>query len=94
MTIEYHDPRAALPTSPTPYALGADFSQPLTIGLLANGFPDSAEFLAALEQALQAALPSAHFRHYNKGNPSVPASAALLATIRAECQAVASAYGH
>ncbi len=94
MTIHYHDPRAALATAPEPYTLRADFAQPLTVGLLANGFPDSAEFLAALAVTLQARLPAANFRHYNKDNPSVTASAALLATISAECQVVASAYGH
>ncbi len=94
MTIYYHDPRAALATAPQPYTLRADFAQPLTIGLLANGFPDSAEFLTALAVTMQARLPTASFRHYNKGNASVSASAALLATISAECQVVASAYGH
>ncbi len=94
MTVHYHDPRAALATAPQPYTLCADFAQPLTVGLLANGFPDSAEFLAALAATLQSRLPAASFRHYNKGNPSIPASAELLATICAECQVVASAYGH
>ncbi len=94
MTIHYHDPRATPPLVPQPYTLGADFTRPLTIGLLANGFPDSAEFLAALEETLHAALPSATFRHYNKGNPSIPATESLLTTISTECQAVASAYGH
>jgi len=94
MPVHYHDPRAALPTAPLAYTLGADFAQPLTIGLLANGFPDSAEFLEALEHSLRTALPNASFRHYNKGNPSIPATEAMLATIVTECQAVASAYGH
>jgi hypothetical protein len=93
-TVHYHDPRAALATAPEPYTLRADFAQPLTIGLLANGFPDSAEFLTALEATLRAKLPAASFRRYNKGNPSIPASATLLATISTECQVVASAYGH
>ena len=94
MSLQYHDPRAALPAAPTPYTLGADLSQPLTIGLLANGFPDSVEFLAAVESALQERLPAARFQRYNKGNPSIPASTALLEQIAAECAVVASAYGH
>ena len=94
MSIQYHDPRAALPAAAVPYALHAEMSAPITIGLLANGFPDSVEFLAAVEVALKLALPAAQFRHYNKGNPSIPATPALLATISGECQAVASAYGH
>lgn len=94
MTLEYHDPRASLPTAPEPYQLAADFAQPLTVGLLANGFPGSVEFLDAVEAALAARLPAARFKRYNKGNPSIPAGAALLAEIGGECQAVASAYGH
>jgi hypothetical protein len=94
MTIHYHDPRATPPSAPLAYTLRADFSQPLTMGLLANGFPDSAEFLQALKEALQKALPAASFRHYNKGNPSIPATDTMLDLISAECQVVASAYGH
>ncbi|MSQ67430.1 MAG: hypothetical protein EXR83_04445 [Gammaproteobacteria bacterium] len=94
MSLQYHDPRAAQPTLAAPYRLGADFSQAVTVGLLANGFPGSVEFLDALEMALGAALPTAHFKRYNKGNPSIPASAELLAAMQAECDAVASAYGH
>jgi hypothetical protein len=94
MTVHYHDPRAALPTAPLAYTLGADFSQPLTLGLLANGFPDSVEFLDAVEAALGEHQPGLTIRRYNKGNPSIPATAALLAQIAGECQVVASAYGH
>ena len=94
MSIHYHDPRASLPVAPEPYRLAADFSQSLTLGLLANGFPGSVEFLDAVEAALAAQLPAARFKRYNKGNPSSPASDALLAEISGECQAGASAYGH
>ena len=94
MSVHYHDPRGALPTQDTPYRLGLDFSQPRTLGLLANGFPDSVQFLDALESALRAASPKLSFRRYNKGNPSIPASEALLAQMASECNAVASAYGH
>ncbi len=94
MSLQYHDPRAALPAAPTPYTLGADLSGPVTIGLLANGFPDSVEFLDAVEAALTAALPGAAFQRYNKGNPSIPATNALLDQMVAECTVVASAYGH
>ena len=94
MSIDYHDPRASLPVAPEPYRLAADFSHSLTLGLLANGFPGSVEFLDAVEAALAAQLPGAHFKRYNKGNPSIPANDALLAEISRDCQAVASAYGH
>ena len=94
MSVHYHDPRGDLPTQATPYHLGVDFSRPRTLGLLANGFPDSVQFLDALEQALAAAQPGLSFRRYDKGNPSIPASEALLTRMAAECDAVASAYGH
>lgn len=94
MSILYHDPRAAPLAPPEPYHLRADFSQPLTIGLFANGFPDSVAFLEALGHALGTSLPTAAFRHYNKGGPSIRASDAMLARITAECDVVVCAYGH
>ncbi|MBI2803142.1 MAG: hypothetical protein HYX63_23225 [Gammaproteobacteria bacterium] len=94
MNVQYHDPRAAPLKPPEPYVLSADLSQPVTIGLLANGFPDSVAFLEALEQALAPVLPRARFRHYNKGNPSIRVTESLLATIAGECAVVATAYGH
>ena len=94
MSVQYHDPRGELPTQATPYQLGLAFDQPRTLGLLANGFPDSVQFLDALEAALRASVPTLSFRRYDKGNPSIPASEALLDRMAAECDAVASAYGH
>lgn len=94
MSIEYLDPRALRLAPPAPYALRARFDGPVTMGLLANGFPDSVAFLDAVEQALAARLPAARFRRYDKGNPSIPATPALLERIVAECDVVASAYGH
>lgn len=94
MSIEYLDPRATRLAPPSPYALRARFDGAVTIGLLANGFPDSVAFLDAVEQALATRLPTAGFRRYDKGNPSIPATPALLDRIVAECDVVASAYGH
>ncbi len=94
MPIQYHDPRATRLAPPVPYQLRAALDGPLTVGLLANGFPDSVAFLDAVEGALAAALPAASFRRYDKGNPSIPASEALLTRIAEECDVVASAYGH
>lgn len=94
MSVQYLDPRATRATPPEPYRLRADLDGAVTIGLLANGFPDSVAFLDAVEAALAAALPAASFRRYDKGNPSIPASDALLERIAAECTVVASAYGH
>jgi hypothetical protein len=94
MSVQYHDPRAAPLNPPEPYELKADLSQALTVGLLANGFPDSAVFLDAVETALRAELPNAEFRHYDKGNASIPAPEELLERIVSECEVVVSAYGH
>lgn len=94
MTLEYLDPRATRLAPPEAYRLSATLDGPLTIGLLANGFPDSVAFLDAVESALGARLPAARFRRYDKGNPSIPATAALLGQIVGECDVVASAYGH
>ena len=45
--IEYHDPQANSSVAVTPYQLGISLAggRPLTVGLLANGFPDSENFL-------------------------------------------------
>jgi hypothetical protein len=94
MTIEFHDPRAAPSAPPEPYTPRADLTLPQTIGLLANGFPDSEAFLQAMEVALAAHLPGAQFRHYNKRNASIPANAELVGTIQRECTAAIAAYGH
>jgi hypothetical protein len=95
MAVSFHDPRGRIGTPIEPYLLRADWSAGApAIGLLANGFPDSVEFLDAVEAALAAHQPTLTIRRYNKGNPSIPATAALLAQIAGECQVVASAYGH
>ena len=94
MTVQYHDPRAQPLTPAEPYRLRADLSKPLTIGMLANGFPDSDTFLEAVEAALAERLPDALFRHYNKGNASIRVSEEMLAAIAAECGALIAAYGH
>lgn len=77
-----------------PYELTAEVSAPLTIGLLANGFPDSEAFLDHVQKALADAVPHASFHRYNKRNASAVVTDAMLDTIVAECQAVVGAYGH
>ena len=94
MPIQYHDPRAVRLAPPVPYQLKAKLDGPLSVGLLANGFPDSVAFLDAVQAALAPALPAASFKRYDKGNPSIPANEDLLTRIAAECDVVASAYGH
>ena len=94
MSIQFHDPRAEPSRPVETYALVAALDGPVTIGLLANGFPDSVEFLEAVEDALGESLPEASFTRYDKGGPSVPVTAHLVDDIVERCDAVVAAYGH
>ena len=81
--IRLHDPRATLAVETTPYGLGIDLeaAQGPRLAFLANGFPDSVPFLEALAEALKARLPRLEARHWDKGNASIPAPAAMLEEI-------------
>jgi hypothetical protein len=92
--VTFLDPRAEPGTPVDPYELVVELDQPITIGLLANGFPDSAPFLDHVGEALAALVPHATFVRYDKGNASAIASDQLLDRITAECRAVVTAYGH
>jgi hypothetical protein len=93
--IEFHDPRAPTEVATSPYTLGIDLdsSRGVTVGFLANGFPDSVAFLEAVADTLRERTGVA-IRHWNKGNASVSVSPAMLEEIKASCQAVVAAYGH
>jgi hypothetical protein len=93
--IRFVDPRAETATAIEPYTLRADWSAgPPTIGLLANGFPDSVAFLEEIGAVLTERLPGVVLRSWNKGNASAPASDQLLDGIAEEVAAVIAAYGH
>lgn len=93
--IEFFDPRAAPGTPVDPYELGIALGdEPVTIGLLANGFPDSVAFLDHVEKSLTTLVPGARFARYDKGNASAVVSDQMLGEIVAECRAVVAAYGH
>ncbi len=94
MGVTFVDPRAEPGAAVEPYELGADLSGAVTIGLLANGFPDSVPFLDQVEEAMRAVLPGATFARWDKGNASAVASPAMLEEIVGRCQAVVAAYGH
>jgi len=95
MSITFVDPRAEPGASVEPYTLAADLDvDGLTIGLLANGFPDSVAFLDQVEAALAEALPAASFLRWDKGDASSVASPSMLEEMRGSCQAVVAAYGH
>ncbi len=94
--IEYHNPKGEVATKPTPYELGIKIrgANQITVGLLANGFPDSENFLARIGEVIREIEPGVEIASYNKGNASVPANDEMLATITADCDAVIAAYGH
>lgn len=94
--MRFHDPRAEVAVEATPYSLGIDLAgtNRCKVAFLANGFPDSVPFLEALADALTARLPQLEARHWNKGNASIPAPAAMLEEIEQDCDAVIAAWGH
>ncbi len=94
MSIEYHDPRANTRQSDEPYACRLAPQSDPTVGLLANGFPDSEAFLDAVATAITCVRPRVQIRRYNKHGASAPAKASLIDALVAECDAVVTAYGH
>ena len=93
MEIEYLDPQADPGEPVTPYGLSAGRGA-LTIGLLANGFPDSVPFMDAVGESLRRVRPDVEVRAWNKGNASMVADDQLMGEITEECDAVVAAYGH
>lgn len=93
MAIEYLDPQADPGEAVTPYELSAG-SGALTIGLLANGFPDSVPFMDAVGESLRRVRPDVEVRAWNKGNASMVADDQMMAEITDTCDAVVAAYGH
>ena len=102
MSIVFTDPRGVPITPPEPYTARIDLASfdadGLTIGLLANGFPDSAAFLRQVERALTEAHGArgrvVRTIFADKGNASAPAPEAMLAAMADEVHAVVTAYGH
>ncbi|MEZ5410728.1 MAG: hypothetical protein R2761_22060 [Acidimicrobiales bacterium] len=95
MAVRFLDPRGSIGTPIEPYTLSADWSAGApAIGLLANGFPDSVNFLTEIGEVLATELPGVRTVLWNKGDASSLASDDLLTTIVGEVQAVIAAYGH
>jgi hypothetical protein len=92
--VEFHDPRGAAEVEQLSYGLGIELKAGATLGLLANGFPDSENFLQALSTELGKRVPGIKVRHWNKGNASIPANEEILAAIESNCDAAIAAYGH
>lgn len=95
MAVQFLDPRADAGAAVEPYELSLDLTDgPISIGLLANGFPDSERFLDKVEKELAHLVPGATFHRYNKGNASITVPDDMLSSIVSECSAVVAAYGH
>lgn len=96
MTITYLDPTSAPGVAVEPYGVASlPTGRPATIGLLANGFPDSIAFLDHVERALLAVAPvGTVIRRYAKPNASAVVSDQVLARMTDECEAVVASYGH
>ncbi|MCB1746904.1 MAG: hypothetical protein H6977_09435 [Gammaproteobacteria bacterium] len=94
MAIQFHDPRGETRVPPERYSCRHPLEGAVSIGLLANNFPDSVAFLDAVETALGERLPRARFRRYAKPGASAPASDALVAEMAGQCDALVTAYGH
>ena len=93
--ISFHDPRAEPGAPVEPYVLSLDVhASAITLGLVANGFPDSEAFLDHVQEALSQRLPEATFRRWNKRNASSVISDEMLADTVSSVDAVVAAYGH
>ena len=96
--VKFHDPRGDIATEIDLYELSKDISandgEGITIGLLANGFPDSELFLTKVDNALRERLPKVSTKLWNKRNAAMVVSDEMLAEINSSCQVAIAAYGH
>ena len=96
--LKFVDPRGNDATVIEPYTLSKDLksgeSSATTVALLANGFPDSENFLRAVSAALKKRLPDVKTKVWNKGNAGIEADDEIVAEIVADCQVAIAAYGH
>jgi hypothetical protein len=94
--VRFVDPRAQPGAAIEPYELCWDIAAgfPPSIGVLANGFPDSVPFADEVAAALGRRLPGTELRTWNKGNASAPASVALLDEVAGATAVCVALYGH
>ncbi|MAJ89104.1 MAG: hypothetical protein CL416_05865 [Acidimicrobiaceae bacterium] len=94
MAISFLDPRGESAVEPTLYDISTRLEPGVTVGLLANGFPDSVAFLDAVGEAIIAIRPGVTLARWDKGDASAIAGDEMLDEIEPECAAVIAAYGH
>ncbi len=92
--MKFLDPRGQRSGPIDPYTSRATLEAGQQVGLFANGFPGSVEFLEHVGAAVQKVLPQVTVKLWNKGNASALASPEDLAEISDTCSAVIAAYGH
>lgn len=96
MPVWFHDPRPPIVEAEQSFERLRLRSIPdsPTIGLLANGFPDSAQFLDAVAQQISAMIDGVVFERVTKVSPPTPLTEAQLTLLTTTCDAVVAAYGH
>jgi len=94
--IKYHNPQAETSIPSLAYQLGINLkgSNNAKVALLANGFPDSENFLSHIAKVLTDLEPGLTVTIMNKGNASIPANDEILNDIQDNYQALITAYGH
>ena len=96
--LTFVDPRGLVKRAIEPYRNSLDVHKnvgaDITVGLLANGFPDSELFLRKLGSVIQKRLPQIETKIWNKGNPGITVPEQILRTIVDHCNVVVTAYGH
>ena len=77
--MKFHDPRGERSGPTVPYELSAHLAPGQQIGLFANGFPGSVEFLQLIGEAVERVIPGITVKLWNKGNraPSPPPKTSL-----------------
>ncbi|MDC0068827.1 hypothetical protein OAL10_08560 [Gammaproteobacteria bacterium] len=96
--IKFIDPRGSVATEVEPYELSKDIQAEqgagITVALLANGFPDSENFIKKVGEVLKERVPKIQTLFWNKGNAGVEVGDEMLSEILARCQVAIAAYGH
>lgn len=92
--ITYLDPAGEVASAPVTYDLRLDVGAgPITLGLIANAFPDASTFMDCLEESVLRELPGTNIRRFQKVSVD-PIDPELFAEMVACCDAAIAAWGH